>query len=178
MWNNEKAIKRLIWGVSIFVFFAVAALDRHVLPVPFTVPQWVYKLSALNALINATCTVLLLVSLYQIKKKNIELHKKINLITFGLSCVFLVSYILYHWMAGDTIYPKDNPMRWVYYPLLITHILLAASVLPMILLSFYYGLKMETEKHRKIVRFAFPIWLYVTSTGVIVYLMISPYYTF
>jgi putative membrane protein len=176
MINNEKVIKRIIWGVSIFVFLAVAVLDQHVLPVPFKIPSWVYSLSALNACINATCTLLLLTSLYQIKRKNITLHKKLNLLTFGLSSLFLVSYILYHWMVGDTSFPKDNNLKYIYYPLLISHILLAASVLPLILLSFLYGLKMEVEKHRKIVRFTFPIWLYVTTTGVLVYLMISPYY--
>ncbi|MBI3235098.1 MAG: DUF420 domain-containing protein [Bacteroidetes bacterium] len=176
MFKNEKLAKRIIWTLSIVVFVAVTILDQHVLPVPFQIPSWVYKLSALNACINGTCTILLLLSLYQIKKKNIQLHKKINLTTFFLSCLFLVSYILYHLMVGDNSLPKDNSLRYVYYPLLISHILLAASVLPMILLSFLYGLNMEVEKHRRIVRFAYPIWLYVTTTGVLVYLMISPYY--
>ena len=79
-------------------------------------------------------------------------------------------------MAVETRLPEDNPLRPWYLTLLISHIVLAALVLPMVLMSFYYGLKMETQKHRKLVRFAFPIWLYVTASGVLVYLMISPFY--
>jgi putative membrane protein len=79
-------------------------------------------------------------------------------------------------MAQETSYPHDNPMRPVYLTILISHIILAALVLPMVLMSFYYGLLMDVAKHRKLVRFAYPIWLYVTVTGVVVYLMISPFY--
>jgi putative membrane protein len=81
-------------------------------------------------------------------------------------------------MANETTFPEDNSMRGLYLAILISHIILAALVLPLVLLAFYYGLKMNVEKHRKIVRFTYPIWLYVTITGVVVYLMISPYYKF
>jgi putative membrane protein len=109
-----------------------------------------------------------------------------------LSSVFLVSYILFHYFAPETKYGDINHdgilnaleieqagnLRYLYYVILITHIILAAGVLPIILLSFYRGLMNQVELHKKIVRFTFPIWLYVTFTGVIVYLMISPYYNF
>jgi putative membrane protein len=81
-------------------------------------------------------------------------------------------------MANETSFPEGNPMRTLYLTILVSHIILAALVLPLILLAFYYGLQMNVEKHKKIVRFAYPIWLYVTITGVVVYLMISPYYQF
>ena len=81
-------------------------------------------------------------------------------------------------MALETTFPKDNPLRPVYLFILLTHIVLAAIVLPLVLISFYFGLKNEVVKHRKIVRFSYPIWLYVTITGVVVYLMIKPYYPF
>ena len=81
-------------------------------------------------------------------------------------------------MANETSFPAENSMRSIYLTILISHIILAACVLPLILLSFYYGLQMNVEKHKKIVRFTYPIWLYVTVTGVIVYAMISPYYQF
>jgi putative membrane protein len=81
-------------------------------------------------------------------------------------------------MANETSFPANNPLRPVYLVILISHIILAAVVLPLILISFHRGLKMQVEKHKKIVRWSFPIWLYVTITGVIVYLMISPYYSF
>jgi putative membrane protein len=106
--------------------------------------------------------------------------------------LFLVSYILFHYLKPETLYGDINgdgkvtdaekaatgSIRYVYYVILTSHIILAASVLPLILLSFYRGLKMQVEKHKKLVRWTFPIWLYVTITGVIVYLMISPYYHF
>ncbi len=189
---SDKLILRLVTGVSIFVFLVVVILNRKIIPVTIETPDFVYFLPKLNAIINGTCSLLLLVSLYFIKNKNILAHKKVNILTFALSSVFLVSYIVYHYFApeakfGDTnhdgilsateISNVDN-LRYVYYVILITHIVLAAAVLPLILLSFYKGLQMQVEKHRKLVRWSFPIWLYVTTTGVFVYLMISPYYNF
>ena len=120
------------------------------------------------------------------------MHKRINILAFILSSLFLVSYILFHYLTPETRYGDINGdgvvsaselaaaggMRTLYFCILIPHIVLAAIVLPLILLSFYRGLQMQVEKHKKIVRWAFPIWLYVTVTGVIVYFMISPYYHF
>jgi putative membrane protein len=174
---SDKFIFRFIIGISVFVFAVVVLLNKKVLPVPQPVPEFVYSLPTLNAIINGTCSVLLILSLMMIKRKNISAHKKLNVTTFVLSSLFLVSYITYHWMAQETSYPKDNPLRPLYLFILITHIVLAALVLPLILLSFHRGFQMQVEKHRKLVRWAFPIWLYVTITGVVVYLMISPYYT-
>ena len=173
---NDKVTFRIVLGISIFVFIAVIILNRKILPVPAVIPDFVYQLPKLNAFINGTCSILLLISLYFIKRKNIEAHKKVNITAFVLSSLFLISYITYHWMAKETSFPHDNPMRTVYLTILISHIILAALVLPMVLMSFYYGLQMDVVKHRKLVRFAYPIWLYVTVTGVVVYLMISPYY--
>lgn len=174
---NDKLIFRLVAVLSAVVFVAVIILNKKILPVPETIPDFVYQLPRLNAFINGTCSVLLLISLAAIKQKKIQLHKRINFLTFCLSSLFLVFYILYHWMAQETSFPHDNPLRGLYLFILISHILLAAAVLPLILLSFYRGIQMQVEKHRKLVRFAFPVWLYVTVTGVVVYLMISPYYS-
>jgi putative membrane protein len=176
--NQDKLVFKIVAAVSIFVFVAVVVLNRKVLPRPEIMPSWVMYLPKLNALINGTCTILLLLSLYFIKQKNIAVHKAINLTAFGLSSLFLVSYILYHWMANETTFPADNSMRDIYLTILISHIILAALVLPLVLLAFYYGLQMNVEKHKKITRFTYPIWLYVTVTGVVVYAMISPYYQF
>jgi putative membrane protein len=173
---NEKNTFRLVATVSVVVLAAVIVLNRKVLPVPDPVPAFVYQLPALNAILNGSCTVLLILSFLAIRKRNIDLHKKINLSTFFLSSVFLISYITYHWMAEETRFPAEHPMRPWYLAILISHIVLAALVLPMVLMSFYYGLKMDIHKHRRLVRFTFPIWLYVTASGVLVYLMISPYY--
>ena len=181
---NDKSVFRIIMGISIFVFVAVVILNKKILPVPEVIPDFVYKLPKLNAFLNGTCTLLLLLSLYMIKQRNIATHKKLNILAFVLSSLFLVCYITYHWMAQETTYPVDSPMRATYLIILISHIILAALVLPLILLSFYYGLKSQQpggdsyiSKHRKITRWSYPIWLYVTITGVVVYIMISPFYT-
>ena len=173
---SDKAVFRLIMTVSVVVFVAVVILNKKILPVPETIPSFVYQLPKLNAFINGACSILLLVSLYMIKQKKIQVHKKINIVTFILSSLFLLSYITYHWLAQETSFPAGNPLRPIYLTILISHIILAAVVLPLILLSFHKGLQMQVEKHKKLVRWSFPIWLYVTVTGVIVYLMISPYY--
>jgi len=189
---TDKFIFRFIAAVSVFVFVVVLVLNRHLIPAPSVVPSFVQYLPKLNAILNGTCSVLLLVSLYCIRQKNITAHKRINILTFCLSSLFLVSYILFHYLMPETIYGDLNgdgilsdmeraavgPARTMYLVLLTSHIILAAAVLPLILLSFYRGLQMQVEKHKKLVRWAFPIWLYVTITGVIVYLLISPYYHF
>lgn len=180
---NDKLVFRLVIVVSVVVFVAVVILNKKILPVPEVIPDFVYKLPKLNATLNGTCSLLLLLSLYMIKQRNIAVHKKLNIIAFFLSALFLLSYITYHWMAQEATFPADSPLRATYLVILISHIILAAIVLPLVLLSFYYGLKSQQpeggiyiNKHRKLVRWSFPIWLYVTITGVVVYLMISPYY--
>ncbi len=175
---NDKLIFRLVMVVSVVVFAVVVILNRKLIPVSIPTPEFVYFLPKLNAIINASCSVLLMLSLYQIKQKNIERHKRLNILTFLLSSLFLVSYIIFHYFVKETTYGGEGIVKYIYYIILITHIVLAAAVLPLVLLSFNNGLKLQVEKHRKLVRYTYPIWLYVTITGVIVYLMISPYYTF
>ena len=182
---SDRSVFRLVMAVSVFVFVAVVILNKKILPVPEVIPDFVYRLPKLNAMLNGICTLMLLLSLYFIKQKNIELHRKVNIIAFGLSSLFLLSYITYHWMAQETTYPVGNPLRTPYLVILISHIILAAAVLPLILLSFWYGLKSQEpggeayiQKHRRLTRWSYPVWLYVTVTGVVVYLMISPFYVF
>lgn len=189
---TDKFIFRFVAGISIFVFVVVLILNRKVIPAPAVVPSFTIYLPMLNAILNGSCSVLLLTSLYFIKQRNINMHKRLNIAAFCFSSLFLVSYILFHYLAPETKYgdidgdgtlsasevAASGSIRYVYYVILVTHIILAAGVLPLILLSFYRGLQMQVEKHRKLVRWAFPIWLYVTVTGVVVYLMISPFYHF
>src|ERR1043165_1215981 len=122
---NDKLVFRLVMGVSIFVFVAVIILNKKILPVPETIPAFVYKLPKLNAMLNGTCSLLLLLSLYMIRQRNIKAHKKLNIITFILSSVFLISYITYHWLAKETTYP-EGPLRSTYLIILVSHIILAA----------------------------------------------------
>jgi putative membrane protein len=189
---TDKFIFRFVAAISIFVFLVVLILNRHLIPAPATIPSFIVYLPKLNAVLNGTCSVLLLISLYFIKQKNIVMHKRVNILTFCLSSLFLVSYILFHYLNTETRFgdlngdgvlsPEERAavgnIRYVYYVILTSHIILAAAVLPLILLSFYRGLQMQVAKHRRLVRWAFPIWLYVTITGVIVYFMIAPYYPF
>lgn len=178
---DDKLIFRLIAVVSVIVFLLVAILQSNVVtifPDKSVIPAWVFFLPRLNAIINGTCTILLLTSLYFVKRKNITVHKRLNIITFLLSSLFLISYVIFHATGIKTIYGGEGGIKAVYYFILITHIILAAVVLPLVLLSFHRGLKMQVERHKKLVRWSYPIWLYVTITGVIVYIMISPYYRF
>lgn len=174
--SRDRYYKQLIILVSIAVFAVVVILSM--LPKSESIPAWAAFLPALNAVLNATTTILLLVSLWFIKRKNVTIHKKLNLAACGLSTVFLLSYVLFHAFGVETKFPADNPLRPVYLFILTTHIILAAVVLPLVLFSLYRGLTNQVALHRKIVRWSFPIWIYVTITGVIVYLMISPYYKF
>lgn len=171
-----KIYLRLIYFVSVVVFLLVLFLGQ--LPKADSIPDWVKTLPVMNAFLNGTTCVLLLISLYFIRNKKVEIHKKLNLLACGLSTIFLLSYVTFHSFGVETKYPVDNPMRPVYLFILITHIILAAIVLPLVLISLYRGLTNQVQSHRKIVRWSFPIWLYVTITGVIVYLMISPYYQY
>ncbi|MBP7808569.1 MAG: DUF420 domain-containing protein [Bacteroidia bacterium] len=190
--KNEKSIKLVIWITTIVICLAVTLLQQHILPVPDVTPSFIFKLPMLNAILNGTCSVLLIFSLLAIKKRNIPLHRKLNLTAFLLSSLFLVSYVTAHYFIPDTKYgdvdhngimdaaesAAVSGIKPVYLIILLTHIFLAVIVLPMVLLSFYYGLTDQREKHKKLTRFSYPIWLYVTVTGVVVYLMISPYYNY
>jgi putative membrane protein len=173
---NEKKILRGIYILSAVVFLLVLILGM--LPRAESIPPFVKYLPKLNALINGTCSILLVISFYFIRQKQVAIHKKLNIITFILSSVFLLSYVTFHSYGIETKFPAGNPLRPLYLSILISHILLAAIVLPLVLLSFYYGLTGKFKSHRRLTRWSFPIWLYVTVTGVIVYLMISPYYGF
>jgi putative membrane protein len=174
--TSEKRTFNIIIALSILVTLAVIVLYQ--LPKADHIPPFVKVLPTLNAFINGTCSVLLILSLISIKAKKIERHKKLNIAAFILSALFLVSYVTFHSFGVETKYPAGNSLRPFYLFILLTHILLAAIVLPLVLITFYFGLTNKVEKHRRIARWTFPIWLYVTVTGVLVYLMISPYYNF
>jgi putative membrane protein len=176
--SKEKVVFRIVLTVSVAVFLLVILLNKRIFPVPATIPGFAYFLPKLNAIINGTCFVLLLISLYFVKQKRYDIHRKINITAFFLSALFLVSYVIYHYLVPETRFGGEGLIKTFYYFILITHIILAALVLPLILLSFYYGLNDHRPKHKKIVRWSYPIWVYVTSTGVLVYLLLSPYYNF
>jgi putative membrane protein len=131
-----------------------------------------------HAILN-TCTALLLcIGLYFIKNKNIKAHKICNLSAFCLSAMFLVSYVTYHSLSSSTHFGGEGIVRYIYFILLISHIFLAAAILPLILFTFLKALNGKIEQHRKLAKWTFPLWLYVAISGVIIYFMISPYYIY
>lgn len=133
-------------------------------------------LPLLNAVFNSFTFVFLLVALIFIKTKNIVMHRRFIFAAFTTTALFLVSYVTYHYLAESTSYGGDGVLRYIYFFILLTHIVLAIVIVPLALISLARGLNMQVEKHRKIARWTMPLWLYVSLTGVLVYLMISPYY--
>ncbi len=174
--RNDKSI--MVWIIIIAIAVPVVVAVLLFMPSKIEVASdWVYFLPHLNAVINTAASIALIMGLVFIKQKNIALHRASMTSAFGLGAIFLVSYVVYHATAESTTYGGEGTIRSIYFFILITHIILAAVALFPILLAYYYGYTDQRAKHRKIVRFAYPIWLYVTITGVVVYLMVSPYYT-
>ena len=187
--KNDLKAKILIWTVSVIVFVVVAILSKFKLN--FNPGFNVHVFATFNAFNNFIVAILLASGLVAIKLKKYVLHKKIMLTAIILSVFFLVSYICHHLLAGETKFGDLNhdgtlsidelsavgSLRTIYYVLLITHIPLAAIVLPFILYTAYYSLTGEYEKHKKLARITWPLWFYVAITGVVVYVMISPYYS-
>ncbi|GAA4375153.1 DUF420 domain-containing protein [Hymenobacter koreensis] len=143
--------------------FRVAGLDVSYLP-------------AVNAVLNSLTAVLLVLGYVFIRQKKVAQHRAMMGSAFLLGAVFLVSYVVYHSQAVTTRFGGEGLIRTVYYFILITHIVLAALTVGLVLFTLYFALTNQFAKHRRIARWTFPIWLYVSVTGVIVYLMISPYY--
>ncbi len=174
--QSEEKVKSWIIGISILIPLAVAVLIF--MPSKLELgSDLIYFLPHLNAVINSAATIALIAALIFIKNKNVAYHGASMTVAFVLGAIFLVSYVVYHAAAESTSFGGEGAIRSIYYFILITHIVLAAVALFPILFAYYYGFTDQKEKHRKVVKFAYPIWLYVTVTGVVVYLMISPYYT-
>jgi putative membrane protein len=174
---NER--KSYLWIIVISVLIPVVVALLLFMPTRLNLgADFVYFLPHLNGVINTATSIALLAGYFFIGKKNIALHRASMSTAFILGSIFLVSYVVYHASAESTIFGGEGIIRGVYYFLLITHIILAAVVVPFVLFAFYFALSGKIDKHKKIVKYTFPIWLYVSVTGVIVYLMISPYYNF
>ena len=186
---KENKYLTIIGVLSVVIPLAVAIL--LFMPAKLDLgAKWVSFLPHLNAAINTATTVALVAGLVFIKRKEITYHRVAMLVAFVLGCLFLVSYIIYHASAVSTMFGDLNgnkaleaeeaaaigPWRAVYLFILLSHIFLSVGVVPLVLLALYYALTARYISHRKMARFAYPIWLYVSVTGVVVYLMISPYY--
>lgn len=186
--KNDSLAKKIIWVFSIIVFLAVTALSRVKLHVDLGFDPHLFAKA--NAIINSIVAVLLVAGLMAVRSKNYILHKRIMVAAIVLSFIFLVSYICHHLFTGETKYGDINndnlvdadekliigKLRLVYFLILFTHIPLAGLILPFILFTSYRALTGEYQQHKKIARVTWPIWFYVAVSGVLVYLMISPYY--
>lgn len=173
--KNDKLASRLIWTFSVIVFVAVLLLGRVKLEVDLGFD--VHLFATINAFINGTVAVLLVAALIAVKTRYFSLHRNLMLAALLLSVFFLLSYIAHHLFAGETKFGGEGSIRTIYYFILFTHIPLAGLVLPFILFTAYRGLIGEWAAHRKLSKITWPIWFYVAVTGVLVYWMISPYYT-
>lgn len=172
--TSEPVAKRLIWIVSGVVFLAVVVLNRVQVPAPEGFDVHVF--AKVNATINSLVSLLLLVGLFTAKAGKWDAHRKVMMSAMVLSVLFLVSYILHHLFAGDTPFGGEGVIKPVYYVILITHIILAAVSLPFILTTAYKALSARYPDHRRLAKRVWPVWFYVSVSGVVVYLMISPYY--
>lgn len=171
--NDSKA--RWLIGIFSFVVFAVVVSLNRLPAVKVDFDAHVF--ARINAVINTIVTILLVVALVAVKQQKYLLHKRIMMTAMVLSILFLVSYICHHLFAGETKFGGTGTIRYIYLFILLTHIFLAAIILPFILFTAYRALTAEWPKHKKIARITWPIWFYVSLTGVLVYLLISPYYT-
>jgi putative membrane protein len=172
--KNDPKAKWLIGIFSFVVFAAVVILGRVKLEVDLGFDVHIF--AAINAVINSAIAVLLITALWAVKAKKYLLHKQMMMTALLLSVLFLVSYIAHHLLAGDTKFGGEGVIRTVYYIILVTHIFLAAIILPFILFTAYRALTAEYATHKKLAKYTWPLWLYVAITGPVVYWMISPYY--
>ena len=173
--KNDARARVLIIAVSVIVFAAIVALGKIKLAVHLGFDEHIF--ARINAAINSAVSLLLLSGLIAVKNKKYLLHKRIMITAIILSSLFLVSYICHHLFTGETKFGGTGTIRYVYYFILGTHIILAAIILPFILFTAYRSMIGECERHKKLARITWPIWFYVAVTGVVVYFMISPYYS-
>ncbi len=169
--NSKKAL-------TLILAFSVAAVLLLFWLIYFKPPAvvqlgWINDLSALNATFNGLSTMFLILGFNEIRKKNFDKHMNYMLSAFISSALFLVSYVIYHTFVGDTKFMGEGLIRYVYFFILITHIVLSVFVVPLVLSTFFFALSGRFVQHRKIARWTFPIWLYVSVTGVLVFFFLK-----
>jgi len=169
--EQEQPHKKLIIAISIIVPIVVATLFR------VKVPGYDFSfLPPIYASINGLTAVFLIIAFFAIKNGKKQIHEMLMKLCIGLSASFLIMYVLYHMTTESTPYGGEGILRYVYFTILITHILFSIVIIPMVLFTFVRALSGNFERHKALAKYTFPVWLYVAVTGVVVYLMISPYY--
>lgn len=169
MVRTRSAVRYVIYGLSIAVPLLVAVLFRVKIP-----GKDFSFLPPIYASINAVTVLVLIAARLAIKRKNTVLHQRLMIIALLFSASFLIAYVLYHMTSESTSYGGDFGI--IYYPLLISHILLSILIVPLVLFTLLYALEGNYSRHRRLARITWPVWVFVASSGVLVYLMISPYY--
>ena len=164
--------KLLVWILSILIPIVVAIL--FLVKIPEVEP--LNFLPPIYAVINALTALVLLFAYFAIKRKKIVVHEKLMKTAILLSVIFLIMYVAYHMTSEPSPYGGDGFLKYLYYFILISHILLSIGIIPMVLVTYVRAISNLFSEHRKIARYTFPIWMYIAVTGVLVYLMISPYY--
>lgn len=171
--KNDKLANTIILTLSVVVF-SLVVLMRSWKPLSFSFDTHIFP--AMSAALNSMVAILLLVGLYFVKQKQFEKHKSVMLAAVFCSILFLLTYVLYHISTPETTYGGTGTIKVIYLLILFSHIGLAGIILPFILFTVYRGLTGEYDKHKKLTRWVWPLWFYVSVTGVVVYFMISPYY--
>lgn len=185
---HDSKARWIIWVISAIIFLVIASLTR--IKIDWHPGFDPHLFALINAIVNSGVAVTLVAALLAVKSKNYRLHKNLMLLAIGLSVIFLMSYVAHHILTGDTKFGDVNgddivsaeekaavgSSRYFYYTLLLTHIPLAAVILPFILFTSYRALSGKYHAHKKLARYTWPIWFYVAVSGVVIYVMISPYY--
>lgn len=172
MSEKKEPYQKLIIVLSVVLPLAIAALFR------VKIPGYDFSfLPPIYATLNGITAILLIIAFIAIKNKNRKLHETLMKICIGCSALFLIMYVAYHITSDSTPYGGEGTLRTVYFFILITHIFLSIAVVPLVLFTFSRALSGNFERHKALAKFTFPIWLYVAVTGVIVYVMIRPYYS-
>ena len=172
--KNDRLANVVIISLSVVVFALVVMMRKVKLDLGFGFDTHIFP--KMSAFLNSVVSVLLLAGLIAVRQKRFEIHKRIMLSAVVCSILFLVTYVLYHFTTVETSYGGTGLSKVIYLIILLTHITLAGVILPFILFAVYRGLTGEYHRHKKLTRYVWPVWFYVSVTGVVVYFMISPYY--
>ncbi len=167
-----KKLNVAAWVITVAVLALVGMMRR----VKIDTGMDFSFLPPFHATLNAITAVILIIAFVQIKRKNVDAHRKLMFAAIISSLLFLLSYVVYHFTTPETAYCFEGGIRYVYFTLLITHVILAAVIFPFILFTFIRAYTNQIDKHRKMAKWVFPLWLYVAITGPVVYLMLSPCY--
>lgn len=178
MTTNNSAIEKKYnkWIILLSVAIPLAVAVLFVVKIPNATP--LPFLPPIYATINGITAVLLVVAVMAVKNGKRKLHENLMKCAIGCSLLFLLMYIAYHMTTPSTVFGGNGGIKYVYYFVLITHILLSVAIIPLVLITYVRALAERFDRHKKIARITYPLWLYVAVTGVVVYLMISPYYIY